>query len=147
MIELITTIGILSEVIYLLILLYLITGIIRTKTELTDEQPFVSVIVAAHNEAKNIAVCLDSLLNQDYPEEKMEIIIVDDRSVDDTALILEEYEQNHKLFRVLSILECEKGLSPKKNALTHGVNIANGEIIAVTDADCRAPIRWLKKGV
>ena len=56
MIELITTIGILSAVIYLLILLYLITGIIRTKTELTDEQPFVSVIVAAHNEAKNIAV-------------------------------------------------------------------------------------------
>ena len=79
MIELITSIGILSVVIYLLILLYLITGIIRTKTELTDEQPFVSVIVAAHNEDKNIAVCLDSLLNQDYPEEKMEIIIVNDR--------------------------------------------------------------------
>ena len=79
MIELITTIGLLSAVMYLLILLYLIIGIIRTKTELTDEQPFVSVIVAAHNEAQNIKACLDSLLNQDYSQEKMEIIIVNDR--------------------------------------------------------------------
>ena len=147
MIELFTIIGTLSSLIYLCILLYLGIGIIRSQKDLTHDKPFVSIIVAAHNEAKNIAVCLDSLLNQDYPEEKMEIIIVDDRSVDDTALILEEYEQNHKLFRVLSILECEKGLSPKKNALTHGINIANGEIIAVTDADCRAPIQWLKRGV
>ena len=48
---------------------------------------------------------------------------------------------------MVSILECKKGLSPKKNALIHGINIANGEIIAVTDADCRAPTQWLKKGV
>ena len=76
MIELFTIIGALSALIYLCILLYLSVGIIRTKTKLTDEQPFVSVIVAAHNEAKSITACLDSLLNQDYPEEKMEIIIV-----------------------------------------------------------------------
>ena len=144
MIELITTIGVLSAVMYLLILLYLISGIIRTKTELTDEQPFVSIIVAAHNEAKNIAVCLDSLLNQDYPKEKIEIIIVNDRSTDDTALILEEYEQNHKLLQVLSILECEKGLSPKKNALSQGINISSGNIIITTDADCQVPELWLK---
>ena len=53
MIELITNIGLLSAVMYLLILLYLIIGIIRMKTELTDEKPFVSVIVAAHNDAKS----------------------------------------------------------------------------------------------
>ena len=96
MIELIIAIGMFSAVTYHLILLYLTIGIVRTKTELTAEQPFVSIIVAAHNEAKNIAVCLDSLLNQDYPEEKMEIIIVDDRSTDDTASIVKEYEQNYK---------------------------------------------------
>ncbi len=147
MIELITIIGTLSALLYLCILLYLVIGIIRTKTELIDEQPFVSIIVAAHNEAKNITVCLESLLIQDYPEEKIEIIIVDDRSTDDTASILKEYRQNHKLFQMLSIVECEKGLSPKKNALTHGINIAKGEIIAVTDADCSVPTQWLKKGV
>jgi len=147
MIELITTIGLLSAVIYLLILLYLIIGIIRTKTELTDEQPFVSVIVAAHNEDQNIKACLDALLNQDYSQEKMEIIIVNDRSEDDTGLIVNNYEKNNTLIRVLTISDCILGLSPKKNAITHGINIGNGEIIAVIDADCRAPIQWLKRGV
>ena len=70
MIELITNIGVLSAVIYLLILLYLIIGIIRTKTKLTNKEPFVSVIVAAHNESLNIAACLDSILNQNYPQDK-----------------------------------------------------------------------------
>ena len=70
MIDLFTIVGILSALIYLCILLYLSIGIICTRTELTDEQPFVSVIIAAHNEDKNIASCLDSLINQDYPEEK-----------------------------------------------------------------------------
>ena len=147
MIELITNIGLLLAVMYLLILLYLIIGIIRTKTELTDEQPFVSVIVAAHNEDQNIKACLDALLNQDYSQEKMEIIIVNDRSEDDTGLIVNNYEKNNTLIRVLTISDCILGLSPKKNAITHGINIGNGEIIAVIDADCRAPIQWLKRGV
>ena len=114
MIELITTIGLLSAVMYLLILLYLIIGIIRTKTELTDEQPFVSVIVAAHNEEQNIKACLDALLNQDYSQEKMEIIVVNDRSEDDTGIILKKYEKNNKLIWVLTISDCVLGLSPKK---------------------------------
>ena len=135
MIELITNIGLLSAVMYLLILLYLIIGIIRTKTELTDEQPFVSVIVAAHNEDQNIKACLDALLNQDYSQEKMEIIVVNDRSEDDTGVIVNKYEKNNTLIRVLTISDCVLGLSPKKNALTHGINIANGEINEVTDAD------------
>ena len=147
MIELITTIGMLSVAIYLLILLYVIIGIIRTKEDLTDEQSFVTVIVAAHNESHNIAACLDSILKQDYPHEKMEIIVVNDRSEDNTGLILNEYEKNNTLIRVLTISEYEPGLSPKKNALTQAIKLATGEIIATTDADCEAPIQWLKRGV
>ena len=73
MIELIITIGLFSVGIYILILFYLSMGIIRTKTPVNDELLSVSVIVAAHNESQNIADCLDSLLKQDYPEQKMEI--------------------------------------------------------------------------
>ena len=94
MIELIIVIGIFSAVTYLLILLYLSIGIIRTKTELTAERPLVSIIVSAHNESQNIAVCLDSILHQDYPEHKLELIIVNDRSEDDTGMILKEYKNN-----------------------------------------------------
>ena len=103
MIELITTIGLLSAVMYLLVLLYLIIGIIRTKTELTDEQPFVSVIVAAHNEDQNIKACLDALLNQDYSQGKMEIIIVNDRSKDDTGMILDGYNKKCNYLNIIEI--------------------------------------------
>ena len=144
MIELITNIGIFSAVIYLLILLYLIIGIIRTKTELTDEQPSVSIIIAAHNEGQNIASCLNSILRQDYPHEKMEIIVVNDRSEDDTGIILSKYEKEHPYLNVITINKIEEGISPKKYALTQGISAAEGEIIATTDADCEPPEEWLK---
>ena len=91
MIELITAIGLFSAVLYLLILLYLAIGIIRTNTEVTDKQTSVSIIVAAHNESLNIVACLDSILQQSYPKDKTEIIIVNDRSTDDTELIINNY--------------------------------------------------------
>ena len=147
MIELITAIGSISAAIYLLILLYLIIGVLRTKIVLSDKEPFVSVIIAAHNESQYIETCLDSILNQNYPHEKIEIIIVNDRSEDATAMILNKYEKNNALIRVLTISECEPKLSPKKNALTKAINIAKGEIIATTDADCKTSPQWLKKGI
>ena len=111
MIELIIAIGMFSAVTYLLILLYLAIGIIRTKTELTAEQPFVSIIVSAHNESQNIAVCLDSILHQDYPEHKLELIIVNDRSEDDTGMILERYKENYSHIHIININECQEGIS------------------------------------
>ena len=147
MIELIIAIGMFSAVTYLLILLYLAIGIIRTKTELTAEQPFVSIIVSAHNESQNIAVCLDSILHQDYPEHKLELIIVNDRSEDDTGMILARYKENYSHIHIININECQEGISPKKNALTQGIGVAKGEIIAITDADCAPPEQWVKKMV
>ncbi|SVB31253.1 uncharacterized protein METZ01_LOCUS184107, partial [marine metagenome] len=147
MIELIIAIGVLSAVMYLLILLYLAIGIFRTKTELTDKKPFVSIIVSAHNESQNIAICLDSILHQDYPEHKLELIIVNDRSEDDTGMILERYKENYSHIHIININECQEGISPKKNALTQGIGVAKGEIIAMTDADCVPPEQWVKKMV
>ena len=147
MIELFTIIGTLSALIYLCILLYLRIGIMRSEKGLSDDKPFVSVIIAAHNESQNIETCLDSILNQNYPDDKMEIIVVNDRSKDDTGVIVNKYEKNHELIRVLTISECEPRLSPKKNAITQAINIAKGEIIATTDADCETPPQWLQKGV
>ena len=74
----------------------------------------------------------------------MEIIVVNDRSEDDTDVILKEYEKNNNLLQVVSIFECESGVSPKKNALSQGINISSGDIIITTDADCQVPKLWLK---
>ena len=94
MIELISDIGMISAIVYLLLILYIAIGIIRTKTELTDVQPSVSVVISAHNESQNIGKCLDTILSQNYPPHKLEIIVVNDRSEDNTGIILEKYEEN-----------------------------------------------------
>ena len=144
MIELISAIGMISAIVYLLLILYIAIGIIRTKTELTDVQPSVSVVISAHNESQNIGKCLDTILSQNYPPHKLEIIVVNDRSEDNTGIILEKYEKNQSKIKLITIKEVKPGISPKKNALTEGVNIATGDIIATTDADCEPPGEWLK---
>ena len=48
-------------------------------------QPEITVLIAAHNEAERIEGCLHAVLEQDYPMERVEIVLVDDRSTDDTA--------------------------------------------------------------
>ena len=145
MIELITSLGIFSAALYLLILLYLAIGIIRTKKEKTDKQPSVSVIVAAHNESLNIVTCIDAILNQDYPQKNIEIIIVNDRSKDETGTILSKYEKKYSFLNVITINEVKEGVSPKKYALSLAVAASKGEIIATTDADCKPEKNWLTK--
>jgi len=53
--------------------------------------PFISIVVPVYNEEKNIRKCLDSLLNQDYPEDKYEIIVIDGNSEDNTKKIVKKY--------------------------------------------------------
>ena len=131
--------------VYLLLILYITIGIIRTKTDLMDVQPSVSVVISAHNESQNIGKCLDSILSQNYPPHKLEIIVVNDRSKDNTGLILEKYMNDHSQIQIITINEVKPGISPKKNAITQGVNIATGDIIVTTDADCEASEDWIKK--
>ena len=145
MIELFTIIGTLSASIYLLIILYLTLGIIRTKTEVTDKQFSISIIVAAHNESMNIAACLDSILDQTYPQDKTEIIIVNDRSTDDTELIINDYITKGNNLQIIHINETNySGIDNKINALNQGIARSTGDIIITTDADCRVSKNWIK---
>ena len=57
--------------------------------------PSVSVIVSARNEEKNISSCIESLLKLDYPREKLEIIIINDRSTDKTGEVIKAYSQKN----------------------------------------------------
>ncbi|MFP3950267.1 MAG: glycosyltransferase [Candidatus Micrarchaeia archaeon] len=91
-------------------------------------EPRISVVVPAYNEEKNIARCLDSLLNSDYPRNKLEILVVDDGSTDNTLKIAKKYEDKGvKVFH--------KENSGKANALNYGIKRATGEIVATLDAD------------
>jgi cellulose synthase/poly-beta-1,6-N-acetylglucosamine synthase-like glycosyltransferase len=91
-----------------------------------DPQPFVSLIVPARNEERNIARCLDGLLAQDYPA--YEVIVVDDGSSDATPRILAGYAQRHAgRLRVVQGRPLPPGWVGKCNACLHGSTFARGE--------------------
>jgi poly-beta-1,6-N-acetyl-D-glucosamine synthase len=106
--------------------------------------PFVSVVVAARNEADNIRACLCRLLHQDYPEECYEVIVVDDGSSDGTPEIALSIGEGRKGFRLLSVEEEGGKSGSKKAALSLGIEAAGGAILLTTDADCRVPEGWIK---
>ncbi len=141
--------------IYLFVLLYILDafwlkyGLSKCRSDLDELKyfPFVSVIVAARNEEKNILQCLNSLLQLSYPKDKFEIIIVDDRSTDNTANIIENFIQTKENFVFLQIKEEGKILKGKQNALSIAIKKSRGEIIMLTDADCEVSPKWIETTV
>jgi cellulose synthase/poly-beta-1,6-N-acetylglucosamine synthase-like glycosyltransferase len=109
----------------------------------TSPLPTVSVIVAARNEKEHIYQCLDSLCNLDYPREKIEIIVVDDRSTDGTWTVILDFLRRFPWFRGIHIADVPPNIAPKKNAIAEGISISTGEWIATTDADCTVPPSWV----
>lgn len=102
------------------------------------ELPTLSVLIPARNEESNIGALLEALLAQQFPGEKVEIIVIDDHSTDSTAAIAGSFLE----VRVLSLRE--EGLnSYKKKALEKGVQVATGDLIVCTDADCIPGPYWL----
>ena len=106
-------------------------------------RPVVTVIVAARDEAPYIQSCLDSLLNQTYPKELYEIIVVDDHSTDGTAAIARRCGRRFPNLRVVALASPGKS-SPKKAAIEMGVTLGRGDIILTTDADCQVPSKWIE---
>lgn len=101
----------------------------------------VSVIIAARNEAANIGRTLSDILQQDFPSELLEVIVVDDHSTDDTAAVVTSFAgQGVKL---LKLNEAEPLNSYKKKAIASAIAIAEGDFIVTTDADCRMGKDWL----
>ncbi|GAB1404643.1 glycosyltransferase [Lentimicrobium sp.] len=101
----------------------------------------ISIIIAARNEAKNIKACLNSLLHQQYPYRAFEIIVVDDHSDDDTAIIVESFAERHPDLQ-LRLIEAGDAYG-KKAALAKGVDLAKGDILLTTDADCICGPLWI----
>ncbi len=112
-------------------------------------QPFnnsttLSIIIPARNEAENIENCLQSILQNKYPAHLLEIIVVDDHSEDNTAIIVKKYvAQNVKLISLKDFVT-DKINSYKKKAIEVAIAQASGTLIITTDADCIVPNTWLQ---
>ncbi len=135
----------LSSLMYVLLVLYFVRGWFKIKLFSPRNKVFntkVSVLVAARNEERNIGETLESILNQNYPKELMEIIIVDDHSTDNTPTIIRSYEAQR--VKLLQLNESEALNSYKKKALTEGIRLSTGELMVATDADCYMGPNWLR---
>lgn len=131
---------------YLAFLVYFIAGLIklqRFRPSPPETRPPVSVVVAARNEAQHLASLLTALKQQDYPADKIEFIIVDDRSTDSTGTIIDSFTEEDDRFRPIHIKQANPEIIDKKWALTCGIEAAAGEIIATTDADCIPGKSWV----
>jgi cellulose synthase/poly-beta-1,6-N-acetylglucosamine synthase-like glycosyltransferase len=106
----------------------------------------ISVIIPARDEAGNIASCLESILNNNYPEALLEIIVMDDFSSDGTAEIASRVLGGRG--KVLSLEDHlaagERINAYKKKALGLAIGKAEGTLIVTTDADCIVPVNWLR---
>ena len=87
--------------------------------------PLISVIVPTYNYSNFIEKCIKSILQQSY--QKIEIIVIDDGSTDDTLKVLQKFEN-----RILIYSQTNSGVSAARNA---GIRISKGDYIAFLDAD------------
>ncbi len=114
----------------------------------TEEKPFVSAMIVVRNEENRIAKCLDSLLCQDYPVDKYEIIIIDGESTDRTLDIVKERIELAKKERTVPSLRI---VNNPKHILASGWNIgikeARGEYVVRPDAHAYVETDFISKNV
>ncbi len=107
----------------------------------------VSVIIPARNEAANIGFLLHDLTQQIYPANKLEVIIIDDFSEDGTYKICSHYAEQFPYIKVYKLQDIvsknEIAQAYKKRAIEAAVQLAKGQLIITTDADCRLQQHWI----
>jgi 1,2-diacylglycerol 3-beta-glucosyltransferase len=103
-----------------------------------DELPMVSILVPAHNEENVIANTIAHLLRLDYP--RFEVVVIDDHSSDHTGQIVRQ-------FPVELVTRRNMPNRGKSEALNAGLEIAQGDIICVFDADSEVAPDFLRRAV
>lgn len=120
------------EVFVLLVFLERRGEILPTKKKVSlnkNDLPKATVMIPVFNEERTVVKTVNSLLNLSYPKNKLEILIIDDGSTDNTQGVLAQFK-NHSQIKILS-----KENGGKFTALNYGLGFATGDIIGCLDAD------------
>lgn len=106
--------------------------------------PYISIVVCSYNEDENLEQCIGSLLQQNYPSDKYEIVLIDDGSTDQTADICRKSVRSNegKYPSITYALIDHSGLAVGRNT---GVFLSKGDIVAFIDGDAIADEHWLSE--
>lgn len=109
--------------------------LVRPPKPLKSSAPLLSLIVPAKDEGERIRACIESALAQDYPN--IEVIAINDRSIDNTGQIMDEIAATNPRLRVVHIQDgtLGPGWTGKNNALQQGQKHARGEWLLFVDSD------------
>ena len=129
--------------IFSLFLIILGMGILRSWNSPENKKLDYSIIIACRNEEKNLPKLFNALKNLDYPNSKFEIIIVDDASEDNSAVLIKAFYNEQKNASYFKIKDKSKEYLGKKAALKLAVEKAKFEILLFTDADCFPQNNWI----
>lgn len=143
-------IGIAEIIFFVVVLIYIIIQrrlyvSANKKIEKNESyEPKITIIVAARNEEQVITGVLKSLNELDYPEQKTEIIIVNDHSTDKTQEVIDSFVKDKPKFIPIKSKKSIGQLKGKANAIANAMEFATGEIIFTTDADCEVKPSWVR---
>jgi len=102
--------------------------------------PLVSVVIPTFNREDILGRCLEALAVQTY--ERLEVVVVDDCSADNTQEVLAEFVRDHpSLALTYARNETQSGANPSRN---RAIGMSHGELIAFEDDDCIAEPRWVE---
>ena len=116
---------------------WLLSRMVKKKIDKALYEPYVSILIAAYNEEEHIGQTIANKLLQDYPENKLEVIVISDESTDHTDEIVRSFQnKNVKLLR--------QTRAGKTSALNMAIPYANGEILVFSDANSIYAVDALK---
>ncbi|MBK8680935.1 MAG: glycosyltransferase [Bacteroidetes bacterium] len=119
----------------------------KLPVESLDNYSLISVIIPARNEGKKITACLESICNVDYPPDKLEIIVVNDQSTDNTESIIQTFANKFKNLKLITITELPSDWSGKSNACHTASESVSGEYLCFIDADVIVKKQLFKQAV
>ena len=100
--------------------------------------PGISIVIATRNRLSSLKRCVESIRAQDYPKERMELVIVSDGSTDETPEYLSALAAQEPWIKVIA-----QTRGWQAHARNKGILLSSGELIAITDDDCVVTKDWL----
>ena len=148
--EILYLILVVSLSLYALMVVFTCIGMIRLWKKMKTPQPStfqptVSVLVSCKNEEEDLPMCLRALKELDYPFEKLDFWIVDDRSTDNTDQVIKSFSETDFRFHYLSTQEFETKLKAKARGIDFATKHAKGDWLFITDADGEPRPSWIKE--